>query len=256
MQEFARHLRRQYDDRVVYWKSRSDSRLRAPLSTGWRTYCVIIDGLDHNKFRLPRSQIFSSKEFSAVPRPVMDCTGIIIHGVAAYAILSEMMTPKDNSWHVELLYHVLHRLCQQGHDMRQAELILQTDNTSRECKNSTMLRSLALAVGLHRLKRAEYRNLMAAHSHEDIDQWFSMITADLEASPELHVPADFVDLLNRHLAKSSNRPYEVDDREAFLHDTVRDWNPACVRMTPTNAHKLRVFFGCWTKLLFWAKHAF
>ena len=224
MAQLSKHLDKQYRDRVAYWKARSNSRMRLPLSSGYRSYCLIMDGLDHSKFRVPRSRVFASKEFASLHRPVMDFTGILVHGCAAFGILTETMTAKDSSLHVDLFYHALHRLAEVGHDFRSAEVVLQTDNTCRESKNSTMLRAMALAVGSHRMRRCELRNLMAGHSHEDVDQWFSVITSDIQAAPELHTPEDFENLMRKHLAKPENRPFEVDVREAFIVNSVRDWS--------------------------------
>ena len=226
LKELSAHLRRQYADRVVYWHARANSRLQMPLSDGFRSYCLIVDGLDHAKFKVPRSRVFASKEFAALHRPVMDFTGILVHGCAVFGALSEQMTPKDSSLHVELFYHSLHRLSEIGHDFRQAEVILQSDNTCRESKNSTMLRAMSLLVGTHRPRCCELRNLSATHSHEDIDQCFSILVSDIQAAPELHIPEDSCALVTKHLGKPENRPYEKDIRQAFILDTVRDWTPS------------------------------
>ncbi|CAE7370562.1 unnamed protein product, partial [Symbiodinium microadriaticum] len=223
MDEYQRHLQQQYEDRVVYWQCRSLSRMNSPASSGLRTFCVAIDGLDHSKFKYPRSRAFVSRDFAGLHRPCLDCTGVLVHGCAALLILTEPMTAKDSSLHVDILYHVYHRLHQRGHELRSACLVLQTDNTSRECKNSSMMRALAVLVAGHKLKRAEARQLQAGHHHEDIDQFFSSISTAIQAKAEVHLPEDFANLLNEYLQNPGTRPYEHADKEAFLLDTVRDW---------------------------------
>ena len=228
MDEYQRHLQMQYGDRVVYWSCRALSRMITPASTGYRTFCVAIDGLGHSKFRYPRSAVFASRDFAGLHRPCLDCTGVLVHGCAALLVLSEPMTAKDSSLHAEILYHVYHRLHQKHHDLRSACLVLQTDNTSRECKNGTVLRALASLVAGHKLKRAEARQLQAGHHHEDIDQFFSSVSSAIQAKAEVHLPADFVQLLTGFLQKPGTRPHEAADKECFLLDTVRDWTSGSI----------------------------
>ena len=170
---YSQHLRKQYQDRVIYWQSRSCSRLRSILPWGGFNLTVILDGVDHSKFRYPRSAIFRSKEFSTMSRPAMDVHGVLAHGHGAYLALSEPFTPKDSSWCCELLLHTLHRMRTiRSLDLRLFELCVQSDNTSREYKNNTVLRAIGLLTGLHKIKRGELRCLMTAHSHEDVDAFF------------------------------------------------------------------------------------
>lgn len=129
--------------------------------------------------------------------------------------------PKNSSWCSELLLHTLHR-CGEQCDVRNAEILLQSDNTSREVKNNTLTRVSALLVGLHRVRRLEMRFLVSGHSHEDIDQVFSQISNLLEQHAELHTPSAFVQCLERWLSDQSVRPNERY-RSVRMVDQVRDW---------------------------------
>ena len=99
----------QYMDRVEYWNSRTQSRLRAPLPSGFLRVTLIIDGMDKSKFRYPRSRIIGSKEFDALLRPSLDLTATIVHGWFLHCALSEPYVPKDSSWSADMVLHALDR---------------------------------------------------------------------------------------------------------------------------------------------------
>ena len=173
-------------------------------------------------------------------RPTMDVHGVLAHGHGAYLALSEPYTPKDSSWCTELLLHTLHRMSAvRGADMRLFELIVQSDNTSRECKNNTVIRALGVLTCLHKVKRAELRCLMTAHSHEDVDMFFAQLLSHLETFPEPHTPSSFVQCLQQYLAKPETRPHELD-KEAFLVHNVRDWLCACIIVKKFILHKYTI----------------
>ncbi len=230
LQLFESHLNKQYQDRTVYWGARATARLLMQPS-GDNTLCIITDGIDHNKFRYPRSKVFCSKEFSGYVRPTMDMTACICHGRYLLLALSEPWVPKDSSWCNELLLHTLHRVGTQC-DLRTSEVIIQSDNCSREVKNNTTTRMVGLLVGLHRIKRCELRFLMTGHSHEDVDAFFSNVANLIESHQELHTPDSFIRLLQTWLADKSIRPHE-HVREVTRVDHVRDWPLRC-KLCPWN----------------------
>ena len=65
-------------------------------------------------------------------------------------------------------------------------------------------------------------NLRAGHSHEDVDGFFSGVTAHLEATAELHTPDQFRRCLERYLSNPAIRPNEPD-RSVVMVESVRDW---------------------------------
>ena len=155
-------------------------------------------------------------------RPCMDVMGVLAHGHVAALALSHPYVTKGSSFCTELILNVLKRCVDRGLDVRSIALHIQSDNTSKETKNNTLLRLAGVLTSLHRIKRADIQNLLSGHSHEDIDQWFSVITSILEAHPELHCPSDFVDCLNKYLRDPQSRPHEPE-REAFMVESVREW---------------------------------
>ena len=189
--------------------------------------CLVLDAIDHSKFKYPRNRNFSSKELSTYNRPSLDVMGMLVHGYIAMLALSEPFVKKGSSFCADYLLHSLMRVGRQGLDLRGASLHIQSDNTSKETKNNTVLRLGSLLTALHRVKRCDIQNLLSGHSHEDIDQWFSVITALLEVNPTIGTPKEFVRVLNQYLRDASSRPYEVE-REAFLVESTRDWSLDCI----------------------------
>ena len=206
LKQYMIHLQRQYADRVAYWSARSVSRLYA-LPCGKKSLCMVTDGMDHSKYRFPRTQLASSKEFSGWIRPTLDFSAVIAHGHHVLAVATLPHVRKDASFVIDLLAHSLH-LISEKEDLRSTEILIQSDNTSREVKNNVGARFGGMMVGTHRVRRLELRFLASGHSHEDIDQHFSAIGTWLESCPELATPADFIGALQEFHAQPGVRPYE------------------------------------------------
>ena len=221
--QYGQHLQRQYADRICYWQCRAQSRL--PLVDSGQTVCLIVDGMDHQKYRWPRhTAMFQSKEFSGCIRPTLDLTCSILHGHGIVMALGHPFVRKESSWSCEIITHTLNKLaCTTHHDLRQFEAVVQADNTSREVKNNTCMRLGGLLTGAHKLRRMEFRFLQSGHSHEDVDRWFSVLTSCIEAHKHLETPADFQRVLQDLLADRKQRPMEKNFRSVRMVNSVRDW---------------------------------
>lgn len=216
------HLDRQYSDRCIYWASRGLSRSCTIGSDGIQTLTIVIDGMDHCKFKYPRSLNMVTKSLDNFQRPYLDLHALICHGHMVLLAASEMWLAKDANWCNELLGHALHCLANRV-DLRATRLVIQCDNTCRELKDNHTLRWLGHLVGTFRVHSAELRCLQKGHTHEDIDAVFAGIAAAIEAEQELHVPDDFVKLLDKYMA--SARKHEPI-KKVLLVDSCRDWRLA------------------------------
>ena len=224
MCQYEKHLKRQFADRGVYWATRAQSRLRQLLPNGHITLSCIIDGIDHSKFRFPRSMVSLSKDMSSFIRPCMDMIACICHGYGLWLIQTLPFVAKDSSLTCDILTHVLHCLSVDGLDCRSVDLRLQSDNTVRETKNNGTLRWLSMLIGSHRLARGELRCLSTGHSHEDVDQCFSVVSNYIQKEKELHVPDDFTRVLTELVSDRTFRPHERI-RKVELVSKVREWFP-------------------------------
>ena len=226
MKRYMAHLQRQYRDRICYWRARSISRLPALQCSG-PSVCLITDAMDHTKFRFPRTLLASSKEFSGFIRPCLDMSAVLCHGHHVVLAASLPYLKKDASWCCDLICHSLHLLSSKM-DLRGVEVLVQSDNTSREVKNNVATRLMGMLVGCHKLKRMELRCLASGHSHEDVDQYFSCISSEIERHQELATPTDFVEMLQRFHDEGAGKSIRPNEplRISCLVGATRDWNRA------------------------------
>lgn len=218
---WSRHLDRQYADRVCYWNARASSRLGFDESGG-PTICCIIDSMDRSKWAIPRAAALCTKELGAMARPNLDMTLIIAHGQLCGAFFADPRVQKGSNWTVDIILHTLHVLASQGLDLRNYSFILQSDNASKEAKSNAVLRLMALLVSRKRLRQAHLRCLVSGHSHEDVDQTFSLMASFLERKTELHNDRHFAEAMEEFWGNPSVRPSEP---HRFVHrvSQVRDW---------------------------------
>ena len=111
--------------------------------------------------------MLQSKDFASFNRPHLTCTGVICHGYSALLCVSETHISADSSRTTEIIMHTLQRLQSNLKvDLRACQLVVQSDNCSKEGKNNTLLRTLSGLVASRRLARAELNFLESGHSHE------------------------------------------------------------------------------------------
>ena len=150
--------------------------------------------MDQNKLRTPRN-LSSSKLFEALWRPTCHLTGLIIHGIGEYYYVSDPDIRKDSNANAELLARTLDRarsaLQRKGINEFPPRLVLQTDNTSREQKNTNGLMFLAWLVATCVFQSSQLNTMMVGHTHIDADQRFSTIGAEIKTTTVLEEPSDF-----------------------------------------------------------------
>jgi hypothetical protein len=129
---------------------------------------------------------------------------------------------KGANWTCELLTFVFDKLVQSGIDLRHYEINLQSDNATKESKNNSVARMLSFYVSRGLIRCARMHYCVSGHSHEDIDQYFSLLGSYLQTQSELHDPEQFAESLRRYLSNTSVRPLERM-REVVQVDQVRDW---------------------------------
>lgn len=218
---WAKHLQQQFRDRQAYWNARSMSRLGHNFS-GQKTIALILDSMDRSKWAIPRSSVLSSKSMHGLARPVMDCTGCIVHGSFAMVAFCEPHIQKGGDWTVELLSIVFSRLTEIGLDLRSCDVWIQGDNASKELKSNSVLRVLSLMVARRRLGSAKMCFCLSGHNHEDIDQFFSLLGTFLQSRSELHTPAEFTQAIHEYVGNPSVRPREAT-KDVMKIDQVRSW---------------------------------
>eukprot|EP00435_Cladocopium_sp_Y103_P043325 s2636_g12.t1 len=215
------HMKKQFSDRECYWNYRSLSRIGSDVD-GQSTLTLIIDSMDHAKWSLPRTAAMAAKQFNNVVRPHMECCAVIVHGHLVCVAFAEHHIVKGADFTCELLVHVMHKLTQSGLDLRDYEVNIQSDNCTKETKNNSTCRLLAYLTSRRAIRRARMHYCMSGHSHEDIDQYFSLLGAFLGTQNELHNPRQFMDALKVYMQNESVRPNEKL-RDVIKIEAVRDW---------------------------------
>ena len=142
IQQYKRHLSRQYRDRQVYWSHRSLSRSQACGGAAINHISCIVDGMDQSKHAYPRSASMGSKEFSSWSRPRLAATTLISHGHAVIVGLSPENVPTSGSRTMELVAYMMTKTLNYVH-WPNVFLHLEADNCSKELKHQTALRMLA-----------------------------------------------------------------------------------------------------------------
>ena len=215
------HMALQFADRQIYWSNRSMSRLKRDLEGEATTTCIL-DSMDHSKWSLPRSANLEAKKFNAMVRPHLECTAIILHGHMVAIAFAESHVVKGANYTCELLMFALNKLTLSGVDLREYELVTQYDNCSKEGKNNSVCRLMAYLTATRAIRNARMHFCMSGHSHEDIDQFFSLLGAFLGTQPELHDATEFIQALQKYMSNPSVRCHEKM-REVIKIDAVRDW---------------------------------
>ena len=171
---WGNHMEKQFQDRQTYWNLRSISRLGQDVN-GNSSICLIIDGMDRAKWSVPRSAVLAAKSLNGLQRPNLDCTGIIVHGHMVCTAFGYPGVIKGANWTCELLTFVFDKLVQSGIDLRHYEINLQSDNATKESKNNSVARMLSFYVSRGLIRCARMHYCVSGHSHEDIDQYFSLL---------------------------------------------------------------------------------
>ena len=234
--ELDRHLKRQHADRQIYYLSRARSRLDASSSAPVTITCIL-DSMDQAKHSWPRSKAMQAKQFANFNRPRLIQTTMLCHGHGMVMALSPHHVSANSSRSCEVIAAGLTLLERQRMvDMRQVTLSIQGDNSSKELKNMSCLRMLALKTALGHLKASEMSFLSSGHSHEDIDAFFAVARKWLEKSRELWVPEAFRESLQQFVDNPAVRPYEKF-RKVVLMSQYRNWKLSFnIMMTSFGGH--------------------
>jgi len=164
--DLRRHIRSQYQDRVVYWSQRWASRQMQDILV------IIIDSMDKTKFAIPRYPFPEKpKELEGFNRPKLVCTAALAHGWATCVYLADEDQPHGGDTFCEVLFRVLEEVAQvaqvTGKPMPR-HLVVQADNTTAQCKNHIGTLVMAMLVAKFKFITANLQFLRVGHTHEDV----------------------------------------------------------------------------------------
>ena len=203
------HINHQMEERRDYWLFK-----RSAMITPDFYMCLIVDGMDQNTTMVPKMrQTVKNIESRFVKTHLC---GVLVHGIGLYAdVWIDAHHKHDSNQVITTVMHVIADVKKRKGKLAPT-LRIQADNTTRENKNIYMFAMCASLVGLGFFKEVQLCFLVVGHTHEDIDQRFSIISNTLKRTN-----IDSLKQLLQLVEKGSSYT------EAFVSarhlENVRDW---------------------------------
>ena len=168
------HQAVQVEERKDYWKAKQNAILY-PIES----ISLIVDGMDQNTTMVPKlRQAVKGIEGRYVKTHLC---GILIHGEDLYSDVWIDSHHKYDSNHViTSIINVINDVRDRRGGFLPPMLQMQVDNCSHENKNQYMFVFCAALVGLGFFAEVYLSFLLVGHTHEDIDQRFSVISSTLK----------------------------------------------------------------------------
>ena len=168
------HLEHQYDERQVYYNHR-EKALKHPE----KYMSIIIDGMDQAKLDMPHFARATKGNSNPLGNSLV---GVLIHGVEfKQFVVSHAMKGGANEMMTVLTTSIIELQDQYRREGKAwpEVLYLQLDNTTKDNKNRALLTFLDEIVKLGVFQKVKVGFLYVGHTHEDIDQRFSVISRHL-----------------------------------------------------------------------------
>ena len=230
VEQYTEHILLQWLDRQAYWHAQSLSLSLRQALQSVRTFenlarsmsqaCLIVDGIDQAKFRVPRV-LQKGHSLDKLPRPALHVQGAWCHGFAYHLAVADADMKKDTNNNIEVIARLLSELSD-AHGGLPASLHLQQDNASRECKNQHMVRFAAKVVALRAFESVTLAYLITGHTHENLDGTFGQITVKLSAR-EFSDDVEVVTILQELLRGLGIDKGSRGAAKAYKLDEAADW---------------------------------
>ena len=189
--EWRLHLSGQYHDRLIYWHMRWFSRLRVQ-----GVLCIIVDSMDKAKVAWPQYRWRKPKCLDRLRRPRMVVTCAWAHGFCCdFYVSHDEITPHGASAFCEEIIRTVHHvreICRRNHWQFPEHLVVQSDNTTSQAKNNESGEFLATLVGKKKFLSALLNFLIVGHTHEDVDQLWSVLLSLVIRRHVFHTPEELV----------------------------------------------------------------
>ena len=146
------------------------ARLSQPSNVALSLACVIEDGMDQCKFKVPRLRSIcrQSKLFQRLFRPTLHLSACWLHGYCIRVFVTDQDVKKDSSAQIEQLVRTLSDTLVAIGDLPQG-LSWQQDNTYREGKNQFTMAFGCLCVALGVMRHFQAAFLRTGHSHPFVE---------------------------------------------------------------------------------------
>ena len=181
---------------------------------------IRIDGLDQAKGRCPRN-LENSKQWSALWRPQLHIVGVVVEGLFEQYWVMDEDVRKDSNMECTVLSLALEKAQEvlAEKSLRLPEFIsIKYDNTTREGKNQIVAKWMSWVQHNGFARQVQDGCGEPGHSHDPLDQRFSVIAANLSRCKVLQSPEDFVITIRQTQKPVRGRKVFVD----ILHGAW-DW---------------------------------
>ena len=170
----------------------------------------------------------------------MTVTCGIAHGwCTGFFVQQETLSHGSNAF-LEILCQLLDKvaeICRATGRRFPQHLVIQTDNTVAQTKNSHAAAFCSQLVGAGKFSTVTLNFLMVGHTHEDVDQLFGIITELVVRKHRWETPAEFERILLAELT-----PHVVDDRDEVIMvrglSSIRDFESWLAEQAVS-------LYGCW-----------
>ena len=141
--------------------------------------CLIVDGMDQNMTMVPKlQQVVKGIEGCYVK---IHLCGILVHGEGLYLdVWIDSHHKHDSNQVITSIMNVINDVKDCHGGLLPLMLRIQTDNCGRENKNQYMFAFCVALVTFGLLRRGIFEFFLVGHTHEDIDQRFSVISSTLK----------------------------------------------------------------------------
>lgn len=210
---FNNHIQETWKERQQYYKARQKA-----ADSPQKYLSIIMDAMDQNKTNVPFFQNPPKSISGLHPLLKTKLIGCMVHGHGTYLYWCTSEIQKDSSLAVECLRRTLIKYQQQQGELPPT-LYLQMDNASDQ-KSREFLGFLGYLIQKKVFTKIKLSYLVVGHTHEDIDQYFSVISKHFKykiSSPVLSI-SQFRDTLQSCFTKELCIPKCIE-RVQYTYDT-------------------------------------
>ena len=164
--EWRLHLRATYHDRMIYWWCRYASRNNLDVLT------IIIDSMDKAKLAWPQWPWgVVDKVLEKFRRPRIVLTAALVHGYGTFLYVADEEISHGSDAFCDVLARVLefvYRKCRETGKPFPRHLVVQSDNTTAQAKNTYVSMFLAFLVAKYKFATTNLFFMQVGHTHEDV----------------------------------------------------------------------------------------
>lgn len=144
------------------------------MSVASSCLCLIADGMDQAKFKLPRVRERKSKLFLRLWRPKLHVAAAWAHGSQICFSISDEDLKKDSATQCEIVARCIDSVLERTQGLPHG-LAVQQDNTVREGKNQYFMVFMMMTVALGTFRWANANYLRTGHSAKSDIRFFDYV---------------------------------------------------------------------------------